>query len=307
MKTKRKRRYTREGYVLLLIAVPFILYIFAMSYVPLFGWLLSLYNFRPGLGFDLTVQEFTGIKNFLQIWNDRSEVGRAVTNSLALNGLGYLFSWAPMFFAIAMSEVRGRKYKRVVQTITTFPNFISWIVVFGIAEAFFSNNGFFIRLIMAMGFKRPSIPLLANVNVAWITQALIGLWKGVGWGAIIYLAAISGVDTSLYESAQIDGAGKLRRIWHITIPGIIETYFVLFLLGLAGLLSGFEQYFVFAYNNSATIKRLLTVELYVFRNAFMSNGYSYSIAVGIISSAISLSILFTANYISKKIRGKSVV
>ena len=301
-----KARGMKEGTVLMLIAIPFLVYIFAFSYVPLFGWLYAFVDFRPALGPNPFIYTFKGLTYFTQMWSQHREVTRVLINTLAMSGLSLLTSPLSVVLAILMMEIRGNKLKRVVQTVTTFPNFISWIIVFGIAYSFFSNDGVFASFKELLGFPQQTIGLLANANAAWVFQTVLGLWKAIGWSAIIYCAAISGIDESLYEAARVDGASKIQCIRYITIPGVAETFLVLFLLGVSNVLSNnFDQIFVF--NNPMVTSKLMNLDLYVYRIGITQNQYSFSIAVGITRAFIGLALLFIANWVSKKIRGVSLV
>lgn len=302
----KKTHHNKEGTVLLLIAIPFIVYIFAFNYITLFGWLYAFVDFRPVLGPNPFIHEFRGFYYFTQILAEHSEISRVLVNTLAMSGLGTLTAPLPVLLAILMSEMWGSKLKRIVQTVTTFPQFISYVILFGIAFSFFSNSGVFAAFKEALGLPKQTLSVLGDANAAWVFQTLLGLWKGLGWGAIIYCAAISGIDEALYEAARIDGANKIRCIRHITIPGVSETFLVLFLLGLSGILSSnFDQIFVF--NNPMVTSKLMTIDLYVYRIGITQNQFSFSIAVGITRTFIGLFLLFTANWVAKKIRGVSLL
>lgn len=306
MTDKKRRKFSSEEKIMLLIAVPFVVYIFAFSYVPLFGWLYAFTDFRLADGPNPLTHQFVGFRNFMQIFAERREVTRVLTNTLALSSLGLLMSPLAPLLAILFMEIRSHKLKMITQTITTFPNFISWVIVYGIAFSFFSNQGVIASIRPLLGLPPQQISLLADVDVVWRFQTALGVWKNVGWGAIIYVAAISGIDESLYEAARIDGANKLQCIRHITIPGISETFLVLFLLNISHILStNFEQQLVF--NNSMVTSRLMGLDLYVYRIGIMRFQYSFSIAVGMVRTFIGLTLLFGSNWLAKKIRGESLV
>jgi len=302
----RKFSYKKaKGMRLFLIAIPFLVYIFAFSYVPLFGWIYSLYDFKPLLGMNLSMHEFVGFENFKQIFIQSETLFRVLKNTLTFAGLGMMFSPAPVILAILLNEVKSSKFKRIIQTTTTFPNFISWIIVFGIAFSFFSNDGLVNLVIKKMGGTPPAVGLLGNVDAVYIFHTLLGMWKGLGWGAIIYIAAITGIDHELYNAVKIDGANRIQAIRHVTIPGIMPTYIVLFILGIGSILDrGFDQYFIF--NNALVNSKLTVLDLYVYQLGIILNEYSFSIAFGITKTFVGVILLTLANVLAKRVRGSSI-
>jgi len=296
---KKKRR----GIKYLLIALPFMIFVFLMSYVPLFGWIYSLFDYRPGL--PLSSLHFVGLANFQRMFTQYKEILRVLRNTLALSGLNLILSPLPIVFAIMLNELTSSKARRFVQTTTTLPNFISWIVVYGFAFAIFSNNGLVNMIVRSMGMKGSTTGIIGDVNSVWAFQTFLMAWKSLGWSAIIYLAVILGIDQEQYEAAKIDGANRVRCIWHITVPGVLPTYFVLLLLGISNVLSnGFDQFFVFT--NPMVSSKIEVLDYYVYKIGIVFNQYSYSIAIGITKSLISIALLFIANFASKKIRGQSI-
>lgn len=219
--------------------------------------------------------------------------------------LGYLFSPLPMLFAIFLSEIQCAPFKKVVQTLTTLPNFISWVLVYAVAFAMFSvGDGFVNRILIQMGILDNGINFLASPNHIWIKMYAWSLWKSLGWSSIIYIASISGIDQELYEAATVDGANRFGCIRHITIPSLIPTYFVLLILSIANFINtGMEQYYLF--QNPMNKSSIEVLDLYVY-NRMMDQNYSFGIAVGILKSLVSIVMLFVANRLSKSIRGESV-
>ena len=296
----------KQGLKLFLIAIPFMIFIIAFNYVPLFGWIYAFYDFHPTMGAVLAHQKFVGLANFAELWKEREDLIRVLGNTLAMGGLGLLVSPLPVLLAILLSEVRSLKFKKIVQVTSTFPNFISWIVVFGIATSVFSSIGLISHVIKALGGTPPIIGLLGDVNHVWIFQTLLGVWKGVGWSSIIYLAAIAGIDQELYEAVTVDGANKFQLILHVTIPGILPTFLVLFLLGISFILSnGFDQYFVF--HNSIVSDKITSLDLFTYQLAIIGSRYSYSIAFGIAKTFVSVLLLFSANSLARRIRGENII
>lgn len=282
----------------------FLAFAVAFSYVPLFSWSYAFFNYKPGL--QLSQMEFTGLANFQKVIDDWKEVTRVLRNTLVMSFIGIICSPLPVVFAIMLNEMNNVRFRKIAQTITTLPNFISWIVVFGVSWAMFSSSGLVPSVIKVLGGTTPTTGILGSNQWVWIFQGALGIWKSLGWNAIIYLAAISGIDQDLYEAAKIDGANKLQSIWNVTIPGIIPTYLVLLLLAVSNILSnGFDQYFVFY--NSLVSDRIEVLDYYVYKIGILVSDYSYSIVLGMFKSLISILLLFTVNFISKKLRGNTLV
>ena len=304
---ERIGRKKLRGIKYLLLAVPFLIYVFAFSYVPLVGWIYSVFDYKIGQKFlDFGSMVFVGLGNFQKLFTERSEVLRVLRNTLALSALGLLATPVPVVFAIMFNEIKNSKFKKIVQTATTLPNFISWIIVYGVAFAFFSVNGFVSVLMQKIGIQPPVMGRLGDVDHTWVLQWILGIWKSFGWSAIIYIAAITGIDSELYDAAKVDGANKIQSILHITIPGIMPTYVVMFLLAVSNILSnGFDQYFMFY--NPMVADKIEVLDYYVYKVGFYINDYSYSITLGMLKSILGIVLLFTANALSKKIRGESIV
>lgn len=293
----------RERMSNFLIVLPFLIFIFAFSYVPLFGWGFSLFNYKAGIPWNKL--EFVGLDHFVKMFGDKN-ILRTLSNTLVMSGIGLLLSPLPMVFAIMMNEIRLASVKKVVQTVTTLPNFISWIVVYGLTFVLFSSNGLVNQILDAWNIAHSAQGLLGDGEHVWAFQAALQQWKGLGWSSIVYMASISGIDSELYDAASVDGANRVQKIWHVTVPGLLPTYFVLLLLSISNILSsGFDQYYVFW--NALVADKIEVLDYYVYKLAFSLNQYSYSIAVGIVKSLVSILLLFTANWFSKKTRGTSMV
>ena len=294
----RSNRFT-----LLLMTIPGFLLIILFYYVPLFGWSFSFFRYVPGIPF--TEAPFVGLKYFKIAVSD-PELLKVLRNTLVMSFLGLATSPLPIIFAIMLSETPGRRFKKFIQTTTTLPNFISWILVYSVFFTFFSAEGMINNLLMHLKIIDNPTTLLANGDIAWFFQTGVSIWKGLGWGAIIYLAAITGIDMELYDAAAVDGAGRFRKIIHITVPGIAETYIVLLLLSIGNILStGFEHIYVFY--NPMVADKLQVLDYYVYRVGIEMNDYSLSTTMGMSKTIISLILLFTANFMSKKIRGRSII
>jgi putative aldouronate transport system permease protein len=297
-----------RGLRLFFMILPFMVLVFLLSYLPLSGWIYSLYYYKPGL--PIGPDNFVGLDNFRMIIQDKyavEDILRVLRNTFAMSFIGLVTSPLPMIFAIFLSEISRITYRRVVQTVTTVPNFISWVLVYAVAYAMFSvDDGFVNRVLMRLGLTDQGIAFLASRDNVWLSMWLWGTWKGLGWSAIMYIAAITSIDQELYEAARVDGAGRFACIWYITIPGLLPTYFVLLILSIANFINnGMEQYFVF--QNPMNKDWIEVLDLYVYNQGFVGINYSYSIAVGILKSVVSLILLFLANGASKLFRKESIV
>ncbi|WP_139997063.1 ABC transporter permease [Paenibacillus paridis] len=300
--------YIPDRYRLFLFALPFLALILVFSYFPLYGWLYAFYNYRPG--FSLFDTQFVGLQWFRSIVSNPTqtqEVLRVMRNTLAISGLGIITSVCPVIFAILLTEIKTTWYKKTVQIFTTLPNFISWVLVYAIAFMMFSvDNGVVNKVMIGLGFQDGGVNYLASSEFIWIKMTLWALWKGLGWGAIMYIAAIASIDQELYDAAKVDGANRFRMIWHITVPGILPTYFVLLLLSIANLINnGMEQYFVF--QNALNRDTIEVLDLYVYNTGLLGFNFSFATAVSMLKSIISIILLFFANRLSKLVRGESII
>jgi len=303
---KKRKKITKEGWMLFWLCMPFCIFIFIFTYLTLFGWAYAFLDFRPALGANPFNHEFVGLRHFRAIFVDMDTLGRVIRNTLAMSGLGLLVMPAAPLLAILFMELKSNKLKRITQTVMTFPNFISWVIIYGITFTFFANRGVMDTFMQFLGAAPQRVPIMANIDRVWSFQTALGLWRGIGFGSIIYVAAIAGIDTSLYEAAKIDGASRIKCIRHITVPGISLTFLVLFLLAISGILStDFERQFV--YQNAMVNRRFVGIDLHIYRIGIEQMQFSFATAVGIIRSGIGLLLLFTANYVSKLIRGDSLV
>lgn len=301
-------KYEMESkYKLFLLFLPFATLAFVFCYLPLWGWRYAFFDYKSGG--TLSMDNFVGFKWFTYMFKNastRSDVIRVIRNTLVMSGLGIATSWIPMAFAIFLSEIKNIRFRRFVQTFTTIPNFISWVLVYAIAMAIFSTDGFINSFAMNMGWISGGTNYLMGDSFTWIKMLAWGLWKGIGWSAIIYIAGISGIDQQLYEAATVDGAGRFQKMWHVTLPGLLPTYMVLLLMSIAGILSnGMDQYLVFS--NATNSQTITVLDLYVYKLGIEGGSLALSTVVGMMKSIISVILLFVANGISKLVRGESII
>jgi multiple sugar transport system permease protein/putative aldouronate transport system permease protein len=304
---REKRAGGRRSYGMFWCIVPFLVLVFLFSYFPLYGWIYALFDYKPALG--LSGSEFVGLQWFEMLVSSPTQlaqIAQVLENTLAISFLGIAASVLPLAFAVFLNEVRTPWFRNAVQTLTTLPNFISWVLVYMIAFSLFSSSGLVNSILTDSGLITAPIKFLDTDQHVWLTMTLWSIWKGLGWGAIIYLAAIAGIDQSLYESARIDGAGRFQTMWYITVPQLMPTYLVLLLLSVANLLNnGMEQYFVF--QNAFNKEHIQVLDLYVYNIGMTGNNLSMATAIGMLKSIISVVLLFTVNTIAKRVRGTSIV
>ncbi|HWU46362.1 MAG TPA: ABC transporter permease subunit [Humibacter sp.] len=301
------RRVGKKSVGMFLCILPFLGLVFVFSYLPLYGWIFSLYDYKPALG--LAGSDFVGLQWFRMLVSSPTEVaqiGQVLMNTLAMSFLGIATSLLPLLFAVFLNEVKAPWFRNLVQTLTTLPNFISWVLVYMIAFSLFSSSGLVNSVLTDSGIITTPLKFLDSGDHVWLTMLLWSLWKGLGWGAIIYLAAISGIDPSLYESAKIDGASRFQLMRYITVPQLMPTYVVLLMLSIANLLNnGLEQYYVF--QNAFNMQHIQVLDLYVYNVGLTGNNLSLATVIGMLKSLISVILLITVNLIAKRARGASII
>ena len=292
------QKKNRRRWLLTLLAVPFVIHIIAVRYVPLAGWALAFFNYKPGRA--LAKMPFVGLKYFKLIGFYREDVLNALTNTVALSALALLFSWFPMLLAILINEIRSQRRRMVIQTAITIPNFVSWVIVYSLCFCIFSSEGLFNQVFHANN------NVLGNKDTIWLFMEGLSIWKSAGWSSIIYLAAITGIDETLYEAAVVDGANRWQCTLHVTLPGIMSTFIVLLLLQIGSFLSvGMEQYF--AFSNVMVSSKLEVLELYTYRIGLKTMDYSFATAISIIQSLVSIALLLGVNGLSKLTRGEGII
>lgn len=297
----------KSGFKLFLLCLPFLIAIFIFSYMPLLGWSYAFFDYKAG--FKLFDCNFVGFKHFLKPFSNavvREDLIRVLKNTFAMSLLGLCSAPLPLLFAVFLQEIHLKRTKKIIQTVTTIPNFISWVLVFALCYSLFSVDGGLVNSILkTLGITKTGINFLASSDHVWLTMWLIGVWKSLGWSAIMYISALSSIDEGMYEAAEIDGAGRFQKIWYITIPSLMPTFFVLLILSIANFLNnGMDKFFVF--QNAMNKAHIEVLDLYVYNNGLVGNNISYSTAIGMLKSLISVTLLFLANGASKLIRKESV-
>lgn len=292
----RLRKEWANRKFLYLMALPVIAYFIIFKYIPIYGVIIAFKSFNPNLG--ILGSPWVGFKHFESFFNS-FYLGRLFTNTLLLSLYNIIFGFpAPIILALLLNEVKFSKFKKVIQSITYMPNFISLVVICGIVKDFVSRNGVITDLFFALGVPRSN--MLLNAGLFRTIYVASGIWQSVGFGSIIYLAAMSNVDAELYEAAAIDGVtSRFRRAVHITLPCIAPTIIILFILQIGNLMNvGFEKVLLL-YNNSI-LSTADIISTYVYRKGLLEFNYSYSSAVGLFNSVLNCGLLFGANWMSKR-------
>ena len=304
---RAKKRADLEGKKLFLLILPFLILSFLFSYFPLHGWIYAFFDYKAPL--KLSQCDFVGLKWFKTLFSNSTQVKQLIQvmkNTFAMSLLGIATSFLPVLFAVFLNEIKCKWFKNLVQTLTTLPNFISWTLVYAVAFSLFSTTGMANSVLQSLGLISEPIKFLDSGNHVWLSMILWSTWKGLGWGAIMYLAAIAGIDQEMFEAAKVDGAGRWAIIKNITIPSILPTYFVMLMLSIANFLNnGMDQYFVF--QNSFNKASIQVLDLYVYNIGMTGKSMSLATAIGILKSLVSVTLLWIVNFASKKTRGETIV
>lgn len=290
-----KQRY------LYFMSVPFIIWIIIFKYIPLWGWTMAFQNVRPK-SFALPVweREWVGLQQFIDLFS-RAKFYEVLRNTLAMSGIGIIFGFiTSITFALLLNELRFIKFKKLTQTISYLPHFVSWVIIASIAQIFLKDAGVLNEILFKTGLISEPVQFLSKSGPGfWFVVCLVNVWKEMGWDAIIYLSAMTGIDQGLYEAAKVDGAGRFKRMWHITLPGIRPTIIILLILSIGSVLNvGMERQLLMS--NAITKDFADVLDWYAYTYGIGKNDYSFGTAIGIFKSAISLILLTFANKIAKK-------
>ena len=295
--------YLKKDYILYLLCVPAIIYYLIFRYAPLYGITIAFkdYNIFQGI----MKSKWVGMEIFKQVFSEPFFFN-ALRNTIILNLLTLLFMFPlTIIVSLMLNEVFSIKFKRLAQSLLYLPHFVSWVVIVGLVFNMFSvKNGSVNKIINRVGFD--SIPFLIE-NGWWIfTYVFSQIWKSLGWGTIIYLAALSGVNESLYDAAHIDGANKLQRIWHVTLPSISSTITIMFILSISRLTSiGLDAPLLL--QNPKVIDVAEVISTYVYKVGLQDVRYSYATAVGLFQSVVGILLLLIANFIAKKLGEEGIL
>ena len=300
---KKRRSFLRrvkKHKLHLMMIIPVILWYLLFKYGPLYGVTLAFKEFQLLKG--ITGSPWVGLDNFNRLFNSNN-FWNVFQNTIIIAGLKFLFGFpAPIILALMLNELRGQKYKRVVQSLSYLPHFISWVIFMVILSP---TRGPINTLLKSMGME--SIYFLGDPKYFRGTLVVTGIWKGIGWGSIVYLAAIAGIPDDLYEAARIDGANRFQQVLHVTIPSILPTIMVMLILKIGNLLSlGFEKVLLMYTPANSSVSDI--IDTYVYRVGLQSNAnqYSYATAIGLFSGVIGLILVTSANFLSRILTGESL-
>lgn len=281
---------------LYVLALPGLLYFLIFKYVPMWGIVIAFQNYSPYQG--MSGSPWVGLEHFQRFFSN-PDFFTLFRNTLAINVLSLvLFFPLPILLSLMLNEVRHMFYKKIIQSIVYLPHFLSWVIIVGITFLLFSTgDGAINQMLVAMGFDK--VDFLTNKNYFWGMLTAQSIWKDAGWGTIIFLASMASIDPQLYEAAKMDGAGRFRQMWHITLPGIRSVIIILLILRIGHIMDvGFEQ--VFLMMNGAVSEVADVFDTYVYRLGVKQGQFSYSTAVGLFKSVVGLLLVIGANKLAKK-------
>ncbi|WP_067844085.1 ABC transporter permease [Amphibacillus sediminis] len=283
---------------LILMSLPFVIWLIVFRYIPVFGWTMAFQDYKPQNTF--FEQEWVGFKHFKDLFNEPTFY-RALENTLGMGILGLIFgTLAAITFALLLNELRFTKFKKLTQTISYLPHFVSWVIVANIVTTMLSVSGPVNGFLEMIGLIDTPINFMANPNMFWGIVTAAEVWKSTGWNAIIYFAAMAGTDPQLYEAAKVDGASRWRQMWHITLPSIRPVIIVLLILNIGNLINiGFEKQMLLG--NNIVAERALVIDLYALNYGIGMFRYSFGTAIGIFKSVISVILILIANGFARKV------
>ena len=298
---EKKRNITwkeiKKQRVLILWSLVIVAYGVIFCYLPLGGWLMAFQNYKPKDG--LLHSTFVGLDKFKQLFSDDTFI-RVIRNTLAMGVINLVVTFvAAIVFAILLNEVKSNGGKKIVQTISYLPHFLSWIIVTGILHDALSSAGIINELLLKFHILEQPLNFFAHPKFFWPIVAFANVWKETGWNAIIYLSAITAIDPSLYEAANMDGAGRWARIRYVTLPGIKPTIMILLLMNVGNVLNaGFEIQYLLGNGLVKSVSE--TIDIYVLKWGISQNDFSIGTAAGIFKSFVSIVLIVIANQIAKK-------
>ncbi len=296
-------RRLKEQRYLQFMALPGVVFMLVFSYLPMYGIVIAFKNYKV----TRTIAEspWVGFQHFETFFRSQ-DFFNTIINTIGISGLKLLIAFpVSILFAVMLNEMGGVWYKRCVQTISYLPHFISWVILGGMITTWLSESGIVNELLRSWGVVDTPINFLSDPGKFWVMALLSEMWKETGWSAIIFLAAISGIDPQLYEAATVDGVGRFKKIWYITLPCIAGTIAIMFILSVSGLLTAnFDQ--IMNLKNSLNASRAEVIDTYVYQMGIRSGRFSYATAAGLFQSVISMLLLLGSNFVSKKLQGHSL-
>ena len=292
-----QNRDTRENIQYYLMMIFPLIMIFLFSYLPMYGIIIAFQDYVAGRPFFGEGVIWVGLKWFRE-FVDSYYFARILRNTLVLNALNLVMGfWVPIIFALIVNEIRISKFKKFTQTVSYLPHFLSSVVVAGMVVSFIANDGIITLMLRAVGFEAKSLNADPGA-FPWI-YTLTSIWKSFGWSSIIYLSTITAIDPGLYEAAAVDGAGRFRKIWHVTLPAMLPLIVIQLILSIGNMLSANTDLILLLYNSS-TYKTADVIGTYVYRETLMGGKFSYGTASGLLMSILSFALTYIANAVSRK-------
>ena len=297
-------RKIKKQKTLIFMSLPFVIWVILFKYLPLMGWTMAFQDYKPNLGF--FDQKWVGFKHFEVLFKE-PQFYQALQNTVGMSVLALVFGTScSIGFALLLNELKALKFKRAIQTISYLPHFISWVVAASIITSMLAPSGIINEILIKCNIISTPITFMSKPNMFWGVVTSSDIWKEMGWNAIIYLAAITGIDPELYDAAKVDGAGRFRRIISITLPSIKPTIVILLIMSIGNLLNiGFEKQMLLG--NKIVADKSLVLDQYALEYGIGMFRYSFGTAIGIFKSVVSIFLLFGANKISKKMGEGSLV
>ena len=285
------------------MVIPGIIWMLIFCYLPMFWLIIAFMDYS--IAKPMLESPFVGLKHFQDFATD-DRFWRSIRNTLGMSSIKLALGFPiPILFALMLNEIRNIRFKRTVQTISYLPHFIAWTIFGGIMLNWLGEGGVVNQLLMVLGLQDREILYSSDPKYFWWIVYFSDTLKETGWSAIIYIAAIAGIDPGLYEAAELDGANRWQRMWHITIQSIRPTIAILFILAVSGILSSnFEQ--IFMLKNNMNMKMAESLDLYIYNMGLVTGRHSFSTAVLLVRSIVALALLFIANYTSRKLTGDSI-
>jgi len=299
--TLRKMVRQRQLYLMLL---PAIAAVAIFTYAPLFGWWMAVSDYKIGKAiFDAP---WAGLKYFIEFFTDTAGAGHVILNTVVMNVSSLILGLVcALAFAVFLKEVRWAWFRRFVQSASFFPYFMSWVIIYAVIYALFSNDGAVNATLQSLGLTNKAINILGNPDTSWGLIITVNVWNILGYNSVMFIAAIAGIPDEQYEAARIDGATRYHEIRHVTLPNLVPTLIVLLILGSGSIFNSYlDQFFIFT--NTLNISTMEVFDYYIYRFGLKLGNFSYATAVGVVKTLVSLILLVGVNWISRKATTQSL-
>ncbi|MCL6602753.1 MAG: ABC transporter permease subunit [Paenibacillus sp.] len=303
VRRKLSKQFWLQRY-LMLLTLPTVLWMIIFNYIPMYGVIISFQEYTPYQGF--LHSPWVGLANFKELFNDPTFI-ESLINTFKISIAKLVFGFpAPIILSLLLNELVFKRFKRIVQSLTYLPYFVSWVLVVGLMYTLLDpQTGVVSKMLMSTGLIGSDTILMGDPESFLTLVVFTEVWKNIGWNSIIYLAAIAGIDPQLYEAAVVDGANRFQRIWHITLPSLKPTIIILLILSVGGLInSNFDQMYLM--QNSMTQDAANVLSVYSYKTGLVTGRFSYGTAIGLFQSIVAFVLMYTANYSSRKITKESL-